>query len=302
MDAMVARTRLELGGRCLEDGDYQSGIVAYNAALQRSPEVPTIAPPRPAPPAPLPTAPRTVEPVPRQGKRAAEARRGLEQCRKGLKLDALGESGVDDVLVNLGVPQWGAAEATPPRRQEPEPEPEPEPSAELIASLRAEVSQLRQRITEQDGQQVPPPAGASDSPSRGAAAMRSQIQAAMKAEKQRRALSEELSATKAALEASQSSHERLRQEAVAAAAAKDAEGAELRGSLAAARADCDALRSELGAMERRAEAAEALAEEEAQRAAHFEARTRSLLAAVPVRPRDRAPAPTERGTGRRAGT
>ena len=240
------------------------------------------------------------EPVPRQGKRAAEARRGLEQCRKGLKLDALGESGVDDVLVNLGVPQWGAAEATPPRRQEPEPE--PEPSAELIASLRAELSQLRQRITEQDGQQVPPPAGAADSPSRGAAAMRSQIQAAMKAEKQRRALSEELSATKAALEASQSSHERLRQEAVAAAAANEAESAELRGSLAAARADCDALRSELGATERRAEAAEALAEEEAQRAAHFEARTRSLLAAVPVRPRDRAPAPTERGTGRRAGT
>ena len=54
MDAMVASTRLELGGQCLEDGDYQSGIVAYNAALQRSPEVPPIAPPHPTLPHALP--------------------------------------------------------------------------------------------------------------------------------------------------------------------------------------------------------------------------------------------------------
>ena len=58
MENLVASTRLELATGCLTQADYENAIVAFNAALQLAPS----------------------------GKRAAEARRGLEEARKGLAL------------------------------------------------------------------------------------------------------------------------------------------------------------------------------------------------------------------------
>lgn len=141
MDSLVAATRLQLGSRCLETGDYAAGILAYTAALQHAP----------------------------LGARAAEARRGLIQCQKGQKLEALGEqaagdAGVEAALEHLGVPQWGDP-ASPVRQTqgsepqlEPEPEQEPrrgdgqggggEPVLVTRAALLTQVDELQQQVTQ----------------------------------------------------------------------------------------------------------------------------------------------------------
>ncbi len=92
MDSLVAATRLELGSRCLENGDYEGGVVAFAAVLQH---------------------------VPHLAARTAEAQRGLLQCQKGLKLESLGAQDIDnnfaveETLRKLGIRQWNSATPTP---------------------------------------------------------------------------------------------------------------------------------------------------------------------------------------------
>ena len=89
MESLVAATRLELGSRCLEIGDYEAGLVAFTAVLQHAP----------------------------LGTHAVEAQRGLVQCEKGLKLESLdalrrdSDANVEEKLQQLGVPR----PSTPPQ-------------------------------------------------------------------------------------------------------------------------------------------------------------------------------------------
>ena len=125
MNLLVAETRLELGSRCLEIGDYEGGVVAYTAVLQHDP----------------------------LGARAAEAQRGLLQCQKGLKLESLGslqdddsDAAVKETLKHLGVPQWHSDPPSPATtgrstsaRLEPEPELELSQPPELDSELQARL-------------------------------------------------------------------------------------------------------------------------------------------------------------------
>ncbi len=92
MDSLVAATRLELGSRCLELGDYEGSVVAFTAVLQHAPHL---------------------------AARAAEAQRGLLQCQKGLKLEALGaphidsDAAMEETLQQLGIPQWHTPPSSP---------------------------------------------------------------------------------------------------------------------------------------------------------------------------------------------
>ena len=196
MDSLVADTRLELGSRCLEAGDYDAGILAYTAVLRHAP----------------------------LGSRAAEARRGLMQCQKGQKLVSLGtledegDAGVQATLEHLGVPQWSDP-ATPMKSQgatdgpeaeaprvsqavglEPEPEPEPEPElttraaqATQVEALEAEADGLRTQLAEKTSALDEMVARAAEAAARKqkeelsrGEEMRNDIKGAMKAEKQRR--------------------------------------------------------------------------------------------------------------------